>query len=322
MVAPMLLAACGGGGGGGGATPLSSLVTIDSQNAPTIAAAVLGTALDTEGLAGLGGLGLVPVAANAKTTSLAMSKLGTLQQQQTQLLKQRAQLGLLQAPIPEETVPCAAGGTMTLSGNIANGGQLSAGDTLDFAFADCDQGDGAVINGVFAMSITSFSGDLSSGMILLGIEVTVTGFEVADASGTATMNGSIAMSMDLRDPVVTAITISTASLSVSDGSTSHTLSDFSIVQTVDSSASVAYSLDVSGSLSSSRFDGRVDFETTATLQNDGGQYAFAGEVVISGANGATITVFVLSNQMVQLEIDLDGDGNADETVTRTWAELS
>jgi len=320
----VLLLGCGGNGDGGStATPEASLVTITSANAPTIASAVMSSALDTEGLSALGGLGAIGIPVNGKTATVAMSKLGDITNIQTEWLKQQAQLGVLQAPIPEQTIPCAVGdGTMTLSGDIANAATLTAGDNYSFAFVDCDQGDGVVIDGIFALAITSFSGDLLSGMILLGIEVTVTGFEVDDGTDIATMNGRVQMEMDLRDPTVTSVSISTTSMTVADGTSSQTLIDFSIVQTFDSSANTLYTLDISGSLSSSAFNGRIDFSTTALLQNDGGEYAFSGEVVITGTNDTSVTVFVLGTVSVELRIDLDGNGSVDETVITTWDELS
>ena len=50
-------------------------------------------------------------------------------------------------------------------------------------------------------------------------------------------------------------------------------------------------------------------------------YAFSGELTITGAGSASIRVIVLDGVFIRLEIDLDGDGNADEFVDTTWDEV-
>jgi hypothetical protein len=93
------------------------------------------------------------------------------------------------------------------------------------------------------------------------------------------------------------------------------------VQTINLSESIAVTLDVSGSLSSSDFSGTVHFETTTPLQGDGSQNLLSGELMITGANGTSISVLVLGDQTVELRIDLDGNGSVDETLTMGWDEL-
>ncbi len=81
-------------------------------------------------------------------------------------------------------------------------------------------------------------------------------------------------------------------------------------------------MDVAGTLTSTAFSGAVTFDTTVLLQGTGNGFAFTGQVLITGANGATIRVIVLDSAFVRLEVDLNGDGTADEIVDKSWEELT
>jgi hypothetical protein len=69
------------------------------------------------------------------------------------------------------------------------------------------------------------------------------------------------------------------------------------------------------------FVGSVQFATTASLPLDGSGTPTGGSLVITGADGATITVRIVSAQQVELDLDLDGNGSVDEVVMTTWSEL-
>ena len=209
----------------------------------------------------------------------------------------------------------------TITGNIATAGMLSAGDTITVDYQACIDTDGIRVDGVFAMSITNFSGDLLSGMILLAVDVTLTTFVVDDGLNPATVSGTVSLTIDTRNAPVSSVAISTNSLTVASGTLTNTLSNFTTTQTVDQSATNVTST-LSGTLSSSAFAGEVNFTTSAVLMSNGSEFAFSGEIVITGANGGTITVTAIDNVSVQITIDLDGDGAVDETVNSTWSALT
>ena len=238
---------------------------------------------------------------------------------QTESLAAKALSGTLQDSIPPQTEACLVSGSVTVSGQISNPLTLSASDTFTMEFSACDDGAGAV-SGTYSMRVTSFSGDLLSGSFALDVTVTLTGFAVTDAGETMTANGSLSMSLDYTAAPTLSISMTATSLTVSDGSSSQTLTSFSMTQTVDALTS-GYSITVSGSLTSSAFDGEVDFSTTATLVSDGAGYAYTGQISITGAANATIDIIVLDGTLIRLAIDLDGDGTPDEFVDTTWDEL-
>ncbi len=313
----LLLIGCSGGGGDGDTTISAPLAEITSANAPDIAGAVMQTALESGDLGVFAGPGGGSVLSSPD--SLLFASLGGIQKSQTDSLTQKVRNGVLQETIPPTSEPCAISGTVTVSGQVSNPMTLSPTDVFTSVFSACDDGAG-VINGTYSMRVNSFGGDLLSGSFTLSVTVSLTAFQVDDAQGTVTANGSVAMTIDYTTAPTLTISMTTTSLTVSDDTSSQTLTSFTLTQTVNE-LDASFSMTVSGSLTSSEFTGRVTFSTSADLLNDGAGYAYTGEITISGAGGASIRVIVLDEMLVSLEIDFDGDGGPEEIIPTTWEEL-
>lgn len=316
----VFLAGCSGSGGGGSSAPaVAPPADITSQNAPAIAGSVVQTALGGGSLGSFAGLGTGAGSVLVDPGAQLFSKLGGIQRSQTVALQAKARSGELQALIPETTTPCINSGSVTVSGNIANPTTLSPGDTINLVFSLCDDGAG-MLDGTYAMRITSFSGDLISGSFSFGVTVTLTGFQMGDGPEAVTANGDVSISLDTGTMPTLTVSVTANSLSMSTATSSETLINFSVTETVDE-LTFAYTMDASGTLTSSAFTGSVTFTTAASLQGDAVGYAFSGELTITGAGSASISVIVLDDVFIRLEIDLDGDGAADEFVDTTWDEV-
>jgi hypothetical protein len=309
------LAGCGGGGGDADApAPLAAITT---TNAQAIASSVVTASLEGGDMGSFAGF--TPVGASAsspKSARVSYSKVAEIQNAQIGALLQHTQAVAL-VPVGPEVSPCTGGGTVTLSGNLADPATLSPNDTITLNYASCVEGD-TTTNGQFSMRVTSFSGDPASGTFTFAVTTTITSFQVAVAGETATLNGSVSISIGLAGSTVTT-TVTSSSISVGDGSSNHTLHDYSSVHTLTSGS---FTLDVSGRLTSSDFSGTVNFDTTVLLQGMGDGYAFTGQLLITGANGATIKVIVLDSTYVRLEVDSNGDGVVDATLDVTWDDLT
>lgn len=83
-----------------------------------------------------------------------------------------------------------------------------------------------------------------------------------------------------------------------------------------------FTLTASGDLMSSRFAGEIHYHTTRDLAGTGSGLPSAGEIVITGDGGVTITVKPQGEILVLLELDLDGDGASEITIPTTWAEIT
>ena len=315
-----MLAGCGSSGGDNSSGPLAAnLATITTQNAPVIAGAVVGSALEGGGLGSLAALG--PLGVPVSSTGDVFAKINEVQREQTEFLKGSALSGEIQTPIPPQMTMCPGGGMMTLTGDIQNALTLSPNDSITIQFESCADGMGGMTNGMFTMQITSFEGDLVAGTALFGMTVTVSDFQVTADGVVAVANGSVSMTINTQSVGSMSISITSPSLSVASGGVTGTLSNFSVSHTIDE-VTGTYTYDLSGSLTSSEFEGQVNFSTSVLLQGTGTGYASVGEVVISGADGASIRVIALDGVLVRLEIHLDDDGVAEDTVDTTWAALT
>lgn len=306
----LAVGACGGGGGGGSA-PAAPAV-IDSGNAATVTREVLETGLGAGAFgAAVGGGGILST--DGGTAALA---LGTARQRRT---IQRVQPAVT---IPADTFDCLATGTVTLSGSLSSPDTLTAGDRISADFNACDDADGAVLDGGLRIDVTSFIGDIFSDVFRLGASVTVTALTVTEDGESATGTGAFDLDLDLTVPQVSDLTLSGALLQVSSGSNSWVLRDFAVTVVEDGTgAEPLTQYSGTGTLEGADFDGAVDFVTVVPLVATGDAYPATGEVLITGANGATIRATVVSNQAIQLAIDLDGNNVVDDTQQMPWSTV-
>jgi hypothetical protein len=304
----VVLAGCGGGGGGG-----SSPATLDAGNAVAISAEVL------QSMQVVGDLGL--------SSGGAIGQSGPGGGAQAQYLRnlsrraiQRVQPSVAVGPVTE---PCFVSGSVRVSGNVANPDSLtlSPGDSISATFSNCDDGDGEVITGGLRLVILQYAGDLLSDQFSVRADATFTNLRVTVGGETFGANGDARIELDtLSVPNTSAI--SGARVTATIGSDRRTLSDFAIDMVVNPLA-VPSTTRVSGTgtLESNGFGGRVDFVTVFPLQSTGGGYPGSGEVEILGATNARVRVVVLNATNVEIRLDADGNGSAEEVIPTTWPAL-
>ncbi|MFW2405893.1 MAG: hypothetical protein ACN4GT_14065, partial [Gammaproteobacteria bacterium] len=222
-----------------------------------------------------------------------------------------------------ESDNCPLGGMMTISAEIQNPETLSAGDSFSLSYAACDFGDGVLANGGISFRVTSMVGELNGDNIQVGFDLTITNLEIAQVGDGATIDGDLSMSLNLT-PVASTVSMSGSSLSITSGLETIMMSEFSTTVTADLSVfPESFTLQSSGFLMSSEFDGEVQFSTEIALQGSGEGNPGTGQLRVTGADGANVKVIPLDAQNVRLELDLDGDNAVDEngTLDMTWQEL-
>jgi hypothetical protein len=302
----VLLAGCGGGGGGG-----SSPATLDAGNAVAISAEVL------QSMQVVGDLGV--------SSGGAIGQSGPGGGAQAQYLRnlsrraiQRVQPSVAVGPVTE---PCLVSGTVRVSGNVASPDTLSPGDSISATFSNCNDGDGEVLNGGLRLVFLQYAGDLLSDQFSVRADATFTNLRVTVGGETFGADGAARIELDtLSVPNTSAI--SGERITVTIGSDRRTLSDFAIDMAVNPLA-VPSTTRVSGTgtLESSGFAGFVDFVTIFPLQSSGSGYPGSGEVEILGANNARVRVVVLDTTNVEIRLDADGNGSAEQVIATTWLAL-
>jgi len=303
------LAGCSGGGSDS-AAPAS----IKTSDATLIAASVIGAAQNVGDLGFFVFFGPTPTL-SAPSKSILAAKVGEVRNAAIDALVRRVRVIPL-ATLSPATTSCTDGGRVTVSGDVAAPGMLTPNDTIVFDFALCREGD-ATVNGRVSMQFASFSGDLASDTFSLDVDVQASDLEATIGGRAATLNGSASLVIDSTPDTLTT-TVTSTSVSVAHAGSTSTFSNYSSITMVTSS-SVARA--VNGTLTSSAFDGSVTFDTTKALEGANRLSTDAGQVVITGADGGTITFVVLDATSVRLEVDTNGDGTVDATFDVPWTGL-
>lgn len=302
LLAALSLGGCGGGDDAeepiGGAV---SAARIDSQSAPIIASQVSNAIAGSQDLGAIGGFS-VPVAPSAVTVTG----------------KDVPQM--LAATFGPDTVECAVSGELTVSGTQALPDSVTVGDTLIFGFSACDNGDGAVIDGLLAFEIVSFSGDLATEQITLTVSMTLEALQFGGEAAEGTIDGNLSFTIDTTNAPETFIALSSASFSIESPSSSETLIDYIATIAVDPML-LSVTIDSSATLRSSKFEGEISYVTTKSLVFTGDGAPVSGEIVVDGADGATLTISILSADHIELELDVDGNGTLDQLIVTSWSEL-
>jgi hypothetical protein len=322
-LAVLVITACGGGGGGGGGSALVAPppddAPITSSNAREIAGEVFESLRDSASFGDFGSAGLIGSSGGG---SLTLSKAASHAATKAGVVQAEAAGALIGVAFGPERTDCAVSGSVTVSGDIQNPEMLSAGDTVSLRFDECDEGNGQVVNGNLNMVIDTLTGDPAGGFFALGVTLDFQVFRIVESGETTLVNGGFSMLVDSTDYPVTVASLSSPYLSVTDGSDTVTLSNYSTSVTVDeSSQPPAYTLTASGRIDIPSQGGSVNYTTRAPFAGFGDADPDSGALFIRGADGASITLTVLSNTQVQLEMDYDGNGTIDETVIVTWVEL-
>ena len=314
------IASCGGGGDGSNNStppPAVILATVDSANAAKVTKVATGAALETSEIGGMTDLtGLTASAPGG------VSKTGPLAAATSQAQGMLRNYTFSSVPIPPQTQLCAVSGSMTISGDLADLNTFTAGDEINIDSDMCDDGSGTVIDGLLEMTIASFEGDINTGELLFGVDLVVTDFMVTESGETTTANGDIGTTIDTRTPPISEGSVFGDIFSVAGMGKTETISSFSTIYTEDASTfPINWTNNSMGTVDSSGFTGAVTYEALVTFEGSGENYPHTGQLLVTGANNATLLVRVIDDTRVEIDADYDGINGVDETIMMTWAEL-
>ncbi|RMH13304.1 MAG: hypothetical protein D6698_14180, partial [Gammaproteobacteria bacterium] len=317
----VLLTACGGGGGENAAVTIPTTpIAINSANAQQVSSSALGagTSVTSTGnnVNGIVTAVQTSTTASRKQESAAQAILGMIKMAPKRLGTSQTAPGV----VVSRSSNCTDGGTISGSFNDAdNNGSLSTGDTLSITARNCNEA-GTIMNGSISVSQVTTSAPTTIPFVT-AFTFRAGNFSVRDAAtgDILTMNGT--MSLKETNPgIVITLQIDAPSLNVNDNGDAILLENFTATFTDDISSG-AYTVKLSGKISSTALGGSVTIDINPALEGTGNNDPFAGEALITGANGASIRIIALDAVNVRMQIDLDGDGVVDETRDVTWAQL-
>ena len=289
----MLLAACSGGDRAA-ASPLPT-TTITSANAVAVASAAVRASL---GLADVAGIAVGVITALPPQLTDGASLPGGV----------------------SVTIPGAEGGDAVRTFDDRDDDQkVSTGDliTIDFmAFGE----DGLVLDGVVSLHELVVQGDLVNGLSwIVRTRLDFVDLAVTSSAGTETLNGSLRCTREKRATVMTLELEATAGFDVAGRALAPrtTLAYDDYVQ-----APFPFAQFAAGAVESDAIGGLVEFETKVPFT--GIQVLpdpSVGELEVRGASGSRLTIRAVDSVDVELLLDADGDGTAEQTIPLAWSQL-
>lgn len=213
---------------------------------------------------------------------------------------------------------CLYSGFVHVSGIISDAG-IAVGDQLSVDFENCM--DGSVqIDGSITITFTDVSDNfMESEVSGFSVSITFAALSVLAEEEFASIDGGASLSHTASEEA-TLLSINGTSLSVTSSVGSLVMSNFEISEYTDL-ADQLFSFTLSGTVASDDLAGSVTVDTQAGfVQRFTDTYPHQGILLIEGASGSSVLFIVLDNANVRFEVDVDGDGVADEIITSTWQE--
>lgn len=312
-----LLSACGGGGGDGGGPILvpSSAVELTSANYAAAAESSLqAAAFGFEASPTGGGLQGAPAAA---------LRVGG------DALKRATAAGVRPLAVSTVEVPCDFGGRLVLTLNDANNNNAyDAGDSVTVDAQAC-RNLTETLNGRIAMALRELSGVYGEGAYSARLELTLSAFSVTAPNGdSAGASGALVATerVDASGLATNGLQVNMLTISGSEAGQaySHTLSNFGASALEEPLRNPPRRTTLfAGQLDSTRLGGKsLRFETTPSFVALGNEpYPSSGSMMAYGANNGRVRVTALSASQVRFELDANGDGSYEATVTKLWSEV-
>jgi hypothetical protein len=289
----------GGGSGGGGSSP----VALNEDNAEMVVRAVLESAANVQELPAL-----LPFAVEIDKIQAGPASAAVIIAALVNDTLERSKLGALPVGIITEEDCDVDGKTSTdTTGTL---GQV--GDSVVTTFLDCDDGDGPLV-GVLTMTVTEVDGGLMPPAFGLALTMSFDGFGTAAQPDPFSIDGESIVNVSSPDGVDFSIEISLTALTYTVDGVPQLFNDYTAVVTINLNT-LEFSFSAIGVVDIPGL-GTVSFETIGPFD-----FFAAGQVLITG-DGSTIDCIALDNVTVILEIDSDGDGTVDDTITTTWFDL-
>lgn len=316
LSAAAFLAACGGGGRDAGVTA-SAPVAISSANATQVAAAGVDAA---DGLTGStsGILGVVP-AATGQGHATDVNVVATLIGSVRQAPQANTGGGVHAAAVLNQTESCDSG-SISLSFNDADNDQaLSTGDSVTLSASHCVSG-GVSLDGSISMNGLIVSGDQITPPYSLQFSLNTNGFTVSAGGETVSIRGAGTIAESSNDGVSSVSSFSGSGIEISTSGETLSLTDYQITET-HNDATGAYTYAIDATISSTTLGGSVHVITDVALSGVGAFDPDAGQIRCVGADNSSVKLSVIDSASVQLEVDADGDGIADNVYTESWTAL-
>ena len=323
-----VLAGCGGGGGddGGGLLPPPGDVDLTSTNRDSASRA---TAVAVQGSLVVGDIGLTGGGSGGMAAAIVAQVGG--RKAATALIGRKTPDALFDVSF---LFPCASGTAVGTLDDRDNSQTVTPGDVLTASFSNCliDAASGETIDGALTATYTT----AVQSPLTVGANVSVSNLRGASAQAgrSATLNGGFTLSYvePTSSTSTTQITVPSAmtiqavhplyqdTIGLQPGYRITTYYDLATPPGAPGGGRTI--IEVLGKLSSVNTGGifNVWSQPPGLDQWDVDAYPRSGQVLLQGRNG-NVTMTVLSNTTVRVELDANGDGTNESSQDVAWDTL-
>lgn len=321
------LAACGGGGSSGttaGNTTTSGFSVTSANMQDVGAQGYRATASMTSQINGSTSSFVTGVAADTASAGV----IGATVQELYRALGAQAASNQVVGVTTSKTVSCTSGGTMLVSANLASSSNISAGDSVTLTANTCKES-GYTLNGSISVTFNSISGIPGESSVWSGsFAVNYSNFSVISGNSADVVNVTGNLSLGINQTALGTASIAVSGTSLNFSVTHNGSTDAFKVTNINNNSSlksgiVTYNSNfgVNGSLGKL---GNANF-TVKTItdfkQSTSGGFPTQGVLKITASDNSSVTLTVIDSTNVKLDLDKNGDGVTDESVTTTWTAL-
>jgi hypothetical protein len=335
--AAFLLAACGGGGGDSSTagTPASSTTTADTStintgNSTDVAkqAYAAYSAINGEARTGTAATSLIGVSID--DTTHTPNLLATSLRQVRNALSAQTPAAVV-GVVTDSTQDACTSGTISRTRHIADStlATITSGDYVTITAANCVES-GETLNGSLTITFNSASGDVAHmvGAWSASMTITYSNLTITAGSLSESANGDLTLSYSQASDGSATFNTSGNSLtaSVTYGSTtvSSSLSNYNYGGSVSAAGTYTFHDNLTFAGTYPRL-GKVSY-TIATptdfVQTSTDVYPSQGVMKVSATDRTSLTLTVIDNAHVRIDVDANGDGVIDSSSTITWATLA
>lgn len=225
-----------------------------------------------------------------------------------------------------QTQNCPGGGTITLSGTVANQNTTTAGDNVTFSAASCTN-NGTTLNGGFTIVINTLTGTIGQNSAWsTSLGVTFNNFSASNGSDLVYVAGDMGIGFAQTNINNRQFNIGGNSLQAKLFRSGTMVADRTLQNYAGTAALVSPNVTTSigYTLSGSSTAAGPFSVTVKTLQpfvRQQGSYPSSGSLIVTGA-ASSVTLTALDNTKARLDFSAKGDGVITSTQTVTWVQLA
>lgn len=217
------------------------------------------------------------------------------------------------------TENCSGGGTLTLALiDNNNNNQLDAGESVTMSFSDCVQ-EGMQLRGSMSISLAALTGEVDADTSdwSIGLRASFDDFSVGADSESYSIDVGLTFTVGFNSSDgITTSRMRGSELIYGEDSDLVRLTDFDILETLDSSIPHQYTFSYDFIYAGSDIGGMVTVVTDITFTGQGQAAPEAGKLTLTGANASKVVVEASGSGQARFSVDANGDGDFDDTGDR------